>query len=228
MKTKLLSLITLTLLLNTCTRVIAQDEDDDESHGIYIQKPKFITVGLVAGANLAQVDGDNYVGYRKIGANLGGIAHIRLYRHLTFSFETLYTQKGAKSDIIRASTTNNTIYALKYGATLNYVEIPLMINYFDRRKSHIGVGISYSRLLNASETLETSEPVGIDLDKYPFHKDNYDLVAGASLRLWKGLFAGFRFQYSLAPIRTASPPGFSRDQRQYSNLWTVRVMYLFL
>jgi len=211
-----------------CCRAVAQDVEDDEPHGLYIEKPKLISVGAIAGANFAQVDGDNYAGYRKVGANVGGIGHIRLYKHLTFSFELLYSQKGAKSDIIRYSTLDSSTYALKYGIQLNYAEIPMMINYFDKHKSHVGVGVSFSRLLNGTETLVTSPPVAIKLEDYPFRKDNFDLVAGANLHLWKGLYFNVRFQYSLVPIRTDPPPGFFRSARQYNNLWTVRMMYLFI
>ena len=226
---KFAALITIAVILMAfCVPALAQEEDDEEPHGLYVEKPHVITVGVLAGANFSQVDGDNYAGYRKVGANLGGIGHIRIYRHVAFSFEMLYSQKGAKSDIIRFSTLDSTTAALKYGIRLNYVEIPLMLNYFDKRKSHVGVGFSYSRLLNSSETLVTNPPTALDLNNYPFRKDNYDLIAGADLHLWKGLFFNVRFQYSLTPIRTYSPPGFSRAQDQYSNLWAVRMMYLFM
>ncbi len=227
---KFAALITITVILMTFSAsVFAQEaEDDGEPHGLYIEKPRLINIGLLAGANFAQVDGDNYAGYRKIGANVGGIGHIRLYRHITFSFEILYSQKGAKSDIIRYSTLDSTTAVLKYGIQLNYAEIPLMINYFDKNKSHFGVGVSFSRLLNGTENLVTYPAVAINLDNYPFRKQNYDLIIGGDLHLWKGLFLNVRFQYSLVPIRTESPPGFSRAQNQYSNIWTVRMMYLFI
>ena len=227
---KFAALITITIIIMSfCTAAFAQtDAEEDEPHGLYIEKPKLFSVGIVAGTNFAQVDGDNYAGYRKVGANVGGIGHIRLYRHLSFSFEMLYTQKGAKSDILRYSTLDSSTVALKYGIKLNYAEIPLMINYFDKRKSHFNVGISIGRLLNSTETLVTNPVVNINLDNYPFKKVSYDLVAGADLHLWKGLFFNVRFAYSLAPIRTNTPPGFSRATKQYSNLWTVRLMYLFI
>lgn len=216
-------------LLFSCTNAFAQDaEDEDEPHGLYIEKPKLINVGLLVGANFCQIDGDNYAGYRKIGANVGGIGHIRLYKRITFSFELLYSQKGAKSDIVRFSTLDSTTIVTKYGIRLNYAEIPLMINYFDKHKSHFGMGISIGRLLNTSETLETKPPTTLNTDDYPFKKDAYDFVAGADLHLIKGLFLNLRFQYSLLPVRTSSPPGYARAQSQYSNLWTFRVMYLFI
>jgi hypothetical protein len=225
---KFAALITLAIFFITfCNTVFAQEVDPEDPHGLYIEKPKPIIVGIVGGAAFEQIDGDNYAGYHKVAANIGGIGYIRIYRHVYFSFEGLYSQKGAKSDIVRYSTLDSTTVALKYSVNLNYVEIPLMINYFDSRRSHIGVGFSFSRLLNSSENLVTYPVRNINLDNYPFKNTGYDFVAGADLHLWKGLFMDVRFQYSLVPLRDVSPPGFSRSQTQYSNLWLLRAKYLF-
>lgn len=206
----------------------ASAQIDDETDGLYIERPRIFSVGLLAGANFCQVDGDSYAGYYKTGANFGGIGYARLYRHLALSFELLYSQKGARSNGIRFSPIDSTTQIIKYGISLKYAEIPLMINYFDQRKSHFGLGVSYCRLVGSTETMETYPASTVDFTKYPFKKDSYDLVAGAQMHIWKGLFFNIRFQYALVPLRTYSPPGFSRAQKQYNNMWTVRLMYLFI
>lgn len=206
---------------------MANAQEDDEEHGLYIEQPRVFYAGLMAGANFAQVDGDNFAGYHKVGLNVGGIGYVQLQKHVAISWEILYSQKGAKSNFPRPSGIDS-IYIVKYGINAGYAEIPVMINYFDKRKSHFGVGVSYSRLVSANETLKTDRPYTIDLTKYPFVKNNYDIVAGAELHLVKGLFLNVRFQYSLVPIRTNTPPNFSRAGKQYNNLWTVRLMYLLI
>ncbi len=206
---------------------MANAQEDDEEHGLYIEQPRIFYAGLLAGANFAQVDGDNFAGYHKIGLNVGGIGYVQLQKHAAISWEILYSQKGAKSNFPRPSGIDS-IYIVKYGINTAYAEIPVMINYFDKRKSHFGVGVSYSRLVSATETLKTDRPYTIDLTKYSFVKNNYDIVAGAELHLVKGLFLNVRFQYSLVPIRTNTPPNFSRAGKQYNNLWTVRLMYLLI
>lgn len=226
---KFAALITITIILTAFgSTVRAQETDDDEDHGLYVAQPRIFYAGFIAGGNFAQVDGDNFAGYRKIGANFGGIGYVQFAKHVALSWEILYSQKGAKSDISRLSNLIDSVYITKYGITVNYAEIPVMINYFDKRKSHFGIGVSYSRLVSSTETLQTDPIYAIDLTKYPFQKNNMDILAGAQLHLWKGLFLNIRFQYSLTPMRTNSPPGFSRVQQQYNNLWTVRVMYLFI
>lgn len=213
------------LLVIFCAPVTAQI--DDESEGLYIERPKFITVGAVAGANFCQVDGDNYAGYRKIAFNFGGIGYLRLYRHLALSFELLYSQKGARSDYPRYSKTDSTTLITKYDVNLNYAEIPIMINYFDKHKSHFGAGISYSRLVSSSESMSAYPAYSVDFSKFPFRENGYDLLLAAKMHIWKGLFMNLRFQYALSPVRTVSPAELARAQKQYSNLWSVRVMYLF-
>ncbi len=214
------------LFMVFCSFANAQVEDETE--GLYIEKPKIFTVGLIAGGNFCQVDGDSYSGYHKTGFNFGGIGYARIHRHVALSFEMLYSQKGAKSNTYRYSPIDSMTIIDDYRINLTYAEIPLMINYFDQRKSHFGAGVSYNRLVNSTETMNTNPVSSIDFTKYPFRKDSYDLLADAQLHLWKGLFFNIRFQYGLVPIRTVSPPALSRAQKQFSNLWTVRLMYLFV
>ncbi len=208
--------------------VRAQD-DDGEPHGLYVEQPRVFYGGAVIGANFAQVDGDYFAGYHKVGLNVGGIVYAQLARHVALSMEILYSQKGSKSNLPELSTTLPNTYIIKYGINANYAEIPVMINYFDKRKSHFGVGVSYGRLVSSSETIQidSSNTIkSIDFNnKYPFVANAFDVLAGFELHLWKGLFLNVRFQYSIVPIRTNIPPDYARAD-QYNNLWVVRLMYL--
>ena len=213
------------LFIGVFNNVLGQDVDDGEPHGLYIESPRLFYAGLIGGVNFSQVDGDNFAGYHKFGANIGGIGYLQLPKRFALSWEILYSKKGAKSDVVKYSTIDSTLI-LKYDISTNYAEIPVMINYFDKHKSHFGLGISYSRLVSSSETVKTNVTNNIDLPKYPFEKNNFDLLAGAQLHLVKNFYLNVRFQYSIAPIRSSSPPGIARQQQQYNNMWTVRLMYL--
>lgn len=206
----------------------AHAQIEDETEGLYIERPQVFTVGFVGGANFCQVDGDSYAGYHKTGLNVGGIGYARIYRRVALSFELLYSQKGARSTDVRYSPLDSASLIAKYNINLNYAEIPLMINYFDKRKSHFGLGMSYNRLVTSTETMESLPASTMDFSKYPFRKDSYDLVASAQMHIWKGLFFNIRFQYAMVPVRTMSPPALARAQKQFNNLWTVRLMYLFI
>lgn len=204
------------------SRVFAQVEDDANGN------PRIFSVGVLAGSNFCQVDGDNFAGYYKVGLNVGGIAYAKVRKNAALSFEILYSQKGAKSRYGRYGDIDSALYINKYATNLNYAEIPVMINFFDKHRSHAGLGVAYGRLINSDEKVSTNPVYSRDLNKdYPFKKNDFQLIAGAQLHLWKGLFMNLRVQYSLVPIRTNLPPGISRSS-QYNNLWTFRLMYLFI
>ena len=158
--------------------------------------------------------------------------YTQLARHVALSLEIMYSQTGSKSSMGELSPHNQSIYIVKYAINANYAEIPLMINYFDKRKSHFGIGVSYGRLVNSSENITYKQDtanttISPDFNiLYPFKKDAFDFVAGAELHLWKGLFLNVRFQYSIVPVRTQLPPADFARANQYSNLWAVRLMYL--
>jgi hypothetical protein len=226
---KFAALLIITVILIAFSSTANAQEDDGEPHGLYIEQPRVFYGGVVIGANFAQVDGDYFAGYHKIGLNVGGIVYAQVAKHVALSLEILYSQKGSKSNLPEPSTTLVNTYITKYGINVNYAEIPVMINYFDKRKSHFGVGVSYGRLVSSSENLQIDSSnviKSIDFNnKYPFITNAFDVLAGFELHLWKGLFLNVRFQYSIVPIRTDIPPNYARAE-QYNNLWVVRLMYL--
>lgn len=215
------------LLLFICTRTNAQISDEAD---VYSDRIRVISVGGIVGGNFCQVDGDSYAGYYKTGLNVGGIGYARVYKNVALSFELLYSQRGARDNGVRYSPVDSATLITKYNINVAYAEIPLMINYFDKRKSHFGLGVSYGRLLSTRESmsLDTASSLMVDFTKYPFRSTSIDAVASAQMHIWKGLFFNIRFQYGLIPMRTDSPPGLSRSNRQFNNLWSVRLMYVFI
>jgi hypothetical protein len=194
----------------------------------YEEDPRTFYGGLLLGGNFSQVDGDNFAGYHKAGLNAGGIVYAQMAPHLAASIEILFSQKGSRAH--KSQPTNSRAYSIyRYDIKLNYAEVPLMLNYFDKRKSHFGAGLSYSQLISSKEVVETDPVMAtpIDFEKdYPFKKIDINFLVGFNLHLVKGLFLNGRFQYSLIPIRKNIHPEFGRSE-QFSNLWTMRLMYLF-
>ncbi len=225
---KFAALTIITIILMAFGSAVHAQEEEDE-HPMYIERPRVFYGGAVIGANLAQVDGDYFAGYHRVGFNGGAIVYAQVAKHLAFSMEILYSQKGSKNNIAEPSLTLKNTYIVKYGIAANYVEVPVMFNYFDKRRSHFGVGMSYSRLVRSKEVLDIDSANtvhSIDLNtKYPFAPNALDFLAGIDLHLWKGLFLNVRFQYSIIPIRTELPKDFARAV-EYNNLWAVRLMYL--
>lgn len=197
----------------------------------YIEQERTFSAGAVFGTNFTQIDGDQYAGYHNIGLNFGGIVYAKFSRSVSASMELLYSQKGCKS---HKTTPSNSYkyYITDYNAKLNYVEIPFMIQYSDKRNSHIGIGASFAQLLGTTESGKLTEdtlgqqPIAVDFEDYPFKKFDINILVGGTLHLYKGLYLNLRYQYSLMPIRTNIPPEYGRD-KQYNNMWTLRLMYLF-
>jgi len=190
----------------------------------YVEEKRTFYGGLVAGGNFSQVDGDDFKGYAKIGANFGGIVFAQLDEGFAISMEILYSQKGSRSKSPAEAEPGLTI--TNYRIELNYAEVPIMLNYFFKRKSGFGAGFSYSQLASSNEVLTTDPPNSYNLENYPFHKVDINFLLGGNIHLHGGLFLNLRFQYSMIPIRHKVPTFYFRGE-QYNNLFAVRLMYLF-
>lgn len=208
-----------------CTGARAQSVFMDDTHTFY--------GALTGGVSFTQVDGDNYYGYNKIGFSAGGGMYMRVADYVAMSMEILYSQKGSRSTKSLVSS-DNSFLINKYDINLNYAEVPLQIWYFDKHNHHFGGGFSYSQLINSTEKAQTDPEQKViaemaDGKKYSFNKSDINIVLSGNFRLWKGLYAGVRFNYSMAPIRKdlKVPPGFGRAE-QYNNIVILKFTYLFM
>ena len=180
---------------------------------------------VMAGMNMSQVDGDEVVGYNRYGLHLG-VAAIMPFKNWDVTLETVYSQKGAyqKPQFAGDSLTG------EYDLRLNYVEIPLLVHYTDKKFIGFGLGASYGRLVHAYEE-EHSGNQDPYMDSVAFKKDDWNMLVDIQIRIWQRLKFNVRFAYSIASIRerTFDPPGFPApwSRKQYNNLWTFRLVYVF-
>jgi len=79
---------------------------------------------LIIGATAAQIDGDNLVGYHKIGLTGGLRASYPLKEKSDLGLELLFSQRGSRSPITESGTE-------VFSTTLNFLEVPLFYNYKD-------------------------------------------------------------------------------------------------
>ncbi len=196
------------------------------AQNFYVDNERTFFGGLVAGANFSQIDGDNYKGFDKAGLNVGGIVYTRVSTELAASIEILYTQRGAygkeASDLGEKG-----IFVSNYRTSLTYAEVPVMLHYFFPGKNHIGVGLSYARLVKSTEKATTYPTQNFDQTKYPFRKHALDFILDGKIRVWQGLYINPRFQYSIIPVRGEGemPKYFGREQ--YNRVISLRLVYLF-
>ncbi len=83
-------------------------------------------LGAVAGGmNLTQVDGDEVVGYKRVGGHLGLGAILPIKKKWDITLETVFNQKGAYEGAQYRDSLYGTVINGKYDLRLNYVEVPL-------------------------------------------------------------------------------------------------------
>lgn len=232
---------------------------------------------VFAGGSVAQVDGDECYGYKRVSPQLGAGVLLSLVEDdwLDIAFEILYNPKGARrSDtLVAESGTFHGLYDLK----LNYVELPLMLYLTDKHRYTVGLGLSYGRLVGLSEKIN-GEATGIrvgdgylrwkdgyagsdDIDlsdirtmddlslsglyddthlpptirvqnSNTYSKHDFSVCADFRIRIWQGLHAQLRYQYSLAPIRIRlfeeyKPQLRYNIRQQYNNQISLRLTYIF-
>jgi hypothetical protein len=149
--------------------------------------------GVILGFNAAQMDGDFAAGYNKVGLNAGlrGTARLNENGKLLLSTELLLSQRGAR-------TVSRDGASPDWKATLNYLEVPVLISYLDWAqdegayyKVHFTAGLSYGRLFSTKITFPfTHIQEAIDV----FSKSDVSYTAGVSYFVNRNL--GFTGRYS--------------------------------
>lgn len=192
----------------------------------YAQRFKGAVMG---GMNISQVDGDEVVGYHRVGGHLG-VAAILPINKFDITLETVFNQKGAWEKQQYQDTINGYVYTGEYDLRLNYVEVPLMAHYTDRDWITAGLGFSWGRLVSFKE-VEHGGGVPPYSDTVRFNKNDYNILLDLQFRIYQRLKFNVRYAYSLAPIREREYQEFYTgdewSRRQYNNLFTFRLVYIF-
>lgn len=209
-----------------CIVVICGKDVNAQSY--YIEDNRTFYGGASIGTTFSQIDGDAFAGYHRIGLTGGAIVYAELAKKFAISLELLYAQKGLKS---HKEQPGPGFRLYDYDIKLNYAEVPVIFNYFDKRKSHFGLGAAYAQLISSKETVltDSADINAVNFDDYPFRKYDIMAVASANLHLGKGFFLNIRYQYSLISIRNDFYKPISRRDAtgQYNNSWVLKLMYLF-
>ncbi len=147
---------------------------------------------VILGINGAQVDGDTQSGYKKAGLKLG--FDVSLFDEKKVSYETglNFSSKGA-IDKVNGFT--------QFKTSLNYIEIPLLLNIRFLEKFSFIAGASYNYLISSKIT----EYDGTET-KDPDYLKNYDInaVTGIKTDIWSGFELRAIFNYTLGHI-TSDP-----------------------
>jgi len=184
-----------------------------------------IKAELIGGINASQIDGDQDAGFRHIGFNGGFGAIIPLGERINASFEVLYTMKGASSHLRCDDSTCTSGY--KFKMNMNYIEIPVMLNYVDKKSVSFGIGAAYARLLN-QQYFEN----GYELSSAPdfnIKSSGMDIlgIAEISYKMFGNFWINLRYQYSLTPFGS-NPYSRFRSQGMFTNSVSIRFKFIFI
>jgi hypothetical protein len=184
---------------------------------------------VMGGMNISQVDGDEVYGYRRVGGHLGA-AVILPINNFDITLETVFNQKGA----YQKQTYTDSVRMLngKYDLRLNYLEVPILAHYTDKKIITAGAGFSWGRLVSFKE-IEHNGWQNPYSDTVAFSKNDFNILIDVQLRIYKKLKFNVRFAYSIVPLRerTFTNPYVQDSEpwtrKQYNNMFTFRLVYVF-
>lgn len=183
-------------------------------------KAQQIKGGLAAGFNMAMVDGDELFGYKKYGINAGPMVMIPFGDKLTLNLETIYNQKGSRERARFANDTANGAYKL----VLDYLEVPVYLQFHDKAGANAGAGLSWGRLVRFSET-EHGKKIEWTKNTFPYARDDWNIFADISFNIAKGWKLNMRYFYSLNSLRERTFKN-GETRKQYNTGFTFRMIYI--
>jgi len=135
-----------------------------------------IHIGVKAGANITKVDGASFKQEFRYGYNVGGFAELGLGPKFSIDPEVLFNQYSSTLDSNYRSIYENVISSGQSKVKLNYLTIPVLLDYKLIGPLHIQAGPQFGILMNHDRTFLQN---GGDA----FKKGDFSLAAGAELRL---------------------------------------------
>ena len=166
-----------------------------------------IRLGVRGGLNLSRISGDDDDDNgMKFGFHLGGMVHVPIKGRLCFQPEILFSTKGTQSKEESDSK-----------LALNYVDIPLLLNYRIENGLFFEVGPTIGVLVSANLKYDgDSEDV-----KDSFKASDVGAAFGVGYRTDMGLSLGLRYQLGLSNIAD------DNDYTLHNNVMMLTIGYLF-
>lgn len=188
-------------------------------NSLYAQS-KFIG-GAKLGVNSSQVSGDNLSGFKHFGFTGGLSVKKKFTDILSYKIELLYSQKGSR----KTSNPEKLDYTF-YQLNLDYVEIPVMLEFKQKNKYNfvIEAGASIGVLAIAKEENE----YGDIASPRPFYNKEISVILGVNYPCNDKFFVNWRLTNSVLPIRDhLSDAVFRFNRGQYNTVMAFSVNYLF-
>ncbi|MBS1653933.1 MAG: PorT family protein [Bacteroidetes bacterium] len=133
-------------------------------------------IGIKGGANVGKVDGKSFNHEFKYGYHLGAFAEIGLGKKFSLQPEVIFNQYTTTLDSNYKSIYENVINSDQSHVKLNYLSIPILLDYKLLGPVHIQAGPQFSVLMNQDKNFLQN---GADA----FSKGDFSMLAGAQVKL---------------------------------------------
>jgi hypothetical protein len=149
--------------------------------------------GIIAGISGAQIEGDGYGGYRKLGFIGGGFVGIDLSERISTQFEIYFINKGS----FDAAHPDKGDFD-KFSVNLNYIEVPIVLNY-KSNNIKFEAGLYIAKLVGTPKLEDEFGPIFVN--QFPFKSFDFGGIIGASYQISERFSCNLRSKNSIIPIR---------------------------
>lgn len=182
--------------------------------GLSAQAQRF-KAAVVAGLNMAQIDGDDLAGYRQPGVNAGLRTSALLSDKWQLGMELLFSQQGSDRGPDDPFLTNYD------RIRFNMVEVPAMIQ-FSEWKIQLAAGLSYSRLIN----YRIRDLGGNDIaSNFDIQRNNVSLLLGGTYFPSEKWGLDVRWTRAVAPLKVYSALSGAETEQFLSYFVSFRLLF---
>ena len=133
-------------------------------------------LGFKAGANIAKVDGKAFKEEFRYGYHLGGFAEIGLGKKFQLQPEVIFNQQSTSLDSNYKVVYQNIINSNQTKIKLNYVSIPVLLNYKLLGPIYLQAGPQFSILIDQNKNF-------LQNGANAFKKGDFSMLGGVQVRL---------------------------------------------
>jgi len=150
-------------------------------------------LGIKGGVNITKIDGTAFRDEFRYGYTLGGFAELGLGGKLGIQPEVLWNQYQTRADSSFSHVYQNSVNISNYqDVKLNYLSIPILLNYKLGSLLSLQAGPQFGVLLDQSKNL-------VQNGKEAFKKGDFSMVGGAQIHISKIRLQG-RYVVGLSDI----------------------------
>ena len=151
--------------------------------------------GIILGLSTSQVGGDDLGGFNKAGFLAGFFANKSISELLSLQMEMNYIQKGSNNPDMNDYKSKNVGQA---DISLNYIEVPILLQYQQNTTLKIEGGIQFANLINGYYNDSYGEITYSGTT--PFIKNDVGLLLGMDYKFSGNLSLNTRISNSILPI----------------------------